>query len=383
MKDNYTIQVADNLQIPTKYRVNLRLNWNLVLGIWNFLKFAVIRNLSYTIKPLSWILIILLTSIGGLKAQDIHYTQYELSPLTLNPALTGAYEGTFRVGGIYRDQWSSVLNNQYVTYSIYGDLPVIRGFGKNDWFGAGILLTNDRAGSALLNHTGGSLALSYHLGVGKKSNTVFSLGAQGGFAQKRVDMNELIFEDAIGGSTSAEFTNPNSTLDPSISYTDFNVGTLVNSYLTSRFSFYVGAAAFHITNPNDGFITEQKLRTRITAHGGFNYDLGNRLMIAPSFIFQTQAKARELVTQARLGYHINPERNVTLYGGLGYRYSGAAMALIGMDYKGAKLGIAYDIDVSPLNPASRGRGAYELALSYTAKIYKTPVVKPVLFCPRF
>jgi len=337
---------------------------------------------NYTMKFLLGIFLALMIGVGGLRAQDIHYTQYELSPMTLNPALTGAYEGTFRLGGIYRDQWSSVLNNQYVTYSLYGDLPVIRGFGKNDWFGAGILLTNDRAGSAALNHTGGSLALSYHLGLGKKSNTVFSLGAQGGFAQKRIDMDELLFEDAIeSGMTSVEFGLEG--FDPSISYTDFNVGGLVNSYLTSKFNFYVGAAAFHLTNPDDGFITEQKLRTRITAHGGFNYDIGNRLMITPSFLFQTQAKARELVTQARLGYHINPERNVTLYGGLGYRYSGAGMAMIGMDYRGAKLGIAYDIDFSPLNPASRGRGAYELALSYTAKIYKTPVVKPVLFCPRF
>lgn len=337
---------------------------------------------NYTMKFLSGILLVLLIGIGGLKAQDIHYTQYELSPMTLNPALTGAYEGTFRVGGIYRDQWSSVLNNQYVTYSLYGDLPVIRGFGKNDWFGAGILLTNDRAGSAALNHTGGSLALSYHLGLGKKANTVFSLGAQGGFAQKRVDMDNLLFEDELlSGSNSAEFGLPG--FDSSISYSDFNVGALVNSYLTSKFNFYVGAAAFHITNPDDGFISDQRLRSRITAHGGFSYDIADRLLIAPSFIFQTQAKARELVTQARLGYHINPERNITIYGGLGYRYSGAGMAMIGMDYRGAKLGIAYDIDFSPLNPASRGRGAYELALSYTAKIYKTPVVKPVLFCPRF
>ncbi len=337
---------------------------------------------KHTMKLLSGILFILLLAMGELKAQDIHYTQYELSPMTLNPALTGAYEGTFRVGGIYRDQWSSVLENQFVTYSLYGDLPVIRGFGKNDWFGAGILLTNDRAGSASLNHTAGSLALSYHLGLGKKSNTVFSLGAQAGFAQRRVDMENLLFEDEIlGGAPSGEFGLPG--FDSSISYGDFSVGTLVNSYLTSKFNFYLGASAFHLTNPDDGFISTQRLRTRIALNGGFSYDIADRLLIAPSFIFQTQAKARELITQARLGYHINPERNVTLYGGLGYRYSGAAMTMIGIDYRGTKLGIAYDIDVSPLNPASRGRGAYELALSYTAKIYKTPVVKPVLFCPRF
>ena len=43
-------------------------------------------------------------------AQDIHWTMYDMSPLTLNPANTGAYEGTFRIGGIYRDQYNSISN---------------------------------------------------------------------------------------------------------------------------------------------------------------------------------------------------------------------------------------------------------------------------------
>jgi len=337
---------------------------------------------SYTMKYLLGIVLTLVMYSSGLKAQDIHFSQYELSPLTLNPALTGAYEGTFRVGGIYRDQWSSVIDNQYVTPSIYADLPVIRGFGKNDWFGAGLLLTNDRAGSAALTNLTAMLSLAYHLGVGKKANTVISLGTQGGIAQRRVDRSALIFEDEIiNGVSSSEFGNPD--FDPSISYYDFNVGALVNSYVTSKLNFYAGAAAFHITNPDDGFLSEQALRTRITAHLGVNYDIADRLVLSPSMIFQTQARAREAITEVKLGYHINPERNVTIYTGLGYRYSGAGIAMIGLDYGGVKLGIGYDIDFSPLNPASRGRGAYELALSYTSKIYKTPVVKPVLFCPRF
>jgi len=328
------------------------------------------------------IVIVCMVSGGWLGAQDIHFSQYERSPLTLNPALTGAYEGTFRVGVIYRDQWASVLNNQYTTPSIYADIPVVRGFGKHDWFGAGAVLVNDQAGGAQLNTFSGALSLAYHLGVGKKANTVVSLGWQGGVVQRRVNQEELLFEDQIinGTNSSLEYGN---IFDPSISYYDFGVGGLVNSYLTSKFNFYIGAGVFHINNPDNGFLSEQQLKSRLAVHLGANYDIADRLVLSPSMIFQTQAKAREIITRADIGYHINPERNITLNAGLGYRYSGALIGMIGLDYKGAKLGIAYDIDTSPLNPASRGRGAYELALSYTAKIYRTPVVKPVLFCPRF
>ncbi len=334
-------------------------------------------------KSLRGIIVMLfVASCTLVNAQDIHFSQYDLSPLTLNPALTGAYEGTFRVGGIYRDQWSSILTNQYVTPAVFIDAPIIRGFGKNDWFGAGVIVSNDRAGSAALKNLTALASISYHLGLGKKANTVLSLGGQGGFVQKQIDQNELLFEDEIiTGTTSQEFSLP--AFESSVSYLDFNVGGLLNSYLSSRFNFYVGASAFHVSNPDDAFLTDGKLKSRILGHAGFNYDLSSRLVLSPTFLFQTQAKAREIVGQAKLGYHINPERNVTLYSGLGYRLQDAAILMIGMDYKGFRAGIAYDVNASSLDTATRGRGAYELALSYTAKIYKTPVVKPVLFCPRF
>ena len=37
--------------------------------------------------------------------QDTHYTLHDYAPLWLNPANTGSFSGTIRVGGIYRGQW--------------------------------------------------------------------------------------------------------------------------------------------------------------------------------------------------------------------------------------------------------------------------------------
>lgn len=51
--------------------------------------------------------------------QDIHFTMYNMSPMTLNPAMAGKFEGTFRIGGIYRDQWASVIANQFRTPSAW------------------------------------------------------------------------------------------------------------------------------------------------------------------------------------------------------------------------------------------------------------------------
>ena len=322
-------------------------------------------------------------------AQDIHFSQFNLSPLTLNPANTGAFEGTFRIGGIYRDQWRSVISNQFVTPSFYLDAPIIRGFGKNDWVGIGLSILNDKAGSADLSNLTAMFSAAYHIGVGAKSNTYVSIGLQGGIVQKKLDKNSLIFGDQFTGGTftgtSMDLSNIN---EDNISYADFSAGLVLNSNVTSKFGFYLGFAAAHLTEPDDAFLVntssdQKKLPRRYSATGGLNIDIAPRWVFMPTALFQTISKAQEFDIQGIFGYHINPDKTVTLNFGAGYRLDDAVITRIGIDIKGLKAGIAYDINTSNLRSASSGRGGFEIALAYIAKIYKNPVVKPVLFCPRF
>ena len=74
-------------------------------------------------------LFVLLFSINAF-AQDIHFSQYYASPLTLNPALTANINGVFRVAANYRNQWFNVptLNSvaPYQTYQVSFDAPILR-----------------------------------------------------------------------------------------------------------------------------------------------------------------------------------------------------------------------------------------------------------------
>ena len=47
---------------------------------------------------------LLFISVGKVTAQDIHFSQFYMSPLTLNPATAGAYKD-INVTTNYRDQW--------------------------------------------------------------------------------------------------------------------------------------------------------------------------------------------------------------------------------------------------------------------------------------
>ncbi len=137
------------------------------------------------------LLIVIVNATGKLSAQDIHYSLYNMSPLTLNPALTGAFSGTARIGGIYRDQWANVIGNQFVTPSFYVDAPIIRGFGKKDWVGVGFTMFTDKAGSLSLQTAASMLSASYHLSLNKKGTSILTLGVQGGSVQRRAKIKDL------------------------------------------------------------------------------------------------------------------------------------------------------------------------------------------------
>ena len=83
----------------------------------------------------------------AVQAQDIHFSQFYMSPLNLNPAMTGVMNCNHRFVANYRNQWSSILKqNAYNTYSLSYDqkLPV----GRYDYFGIGGTLWGDKAGTS-------------------------------------------------------------------------------------------------------------------------------------------------------------------------------------------------------------------------------------------
>jgi hypothetical protein len=92
-------------------------------------------------------------------------------------------------------------------------------------------------------------------------------------------------------------------------------------------------------------------------------------------------KMNEGIIEALMGYHFNED--LTLRFGPGYRLGDAAAAIVGVEYKQFKVGLSYDITVSDLSSANKNQGGFEIAVAYIARIFKQPVAKPVIFCPRF
>jgi type IX secretion system PorP/SprF family membrane protein len=333
-------------------------------------------------------LVLLTIGSGFLYSQDIHFTQFNMAPLTYNPAMTGAFSGSIRVGGLYRDQWGSA----YKTPSFYLDSPILKGFRKQDWIGVGLYAFQDdgqseyvpfdangtsKSGSLV---TGGVLtSAAYHFALDKKRNTVIALGVQYGSVSKKID-GMFEFEDALLSGVPTIEKLP--TKDEGKNYQDISGGLTVTGKTTGQSFYRIGVSAMHVNKPRAGVLNaggSSKLPTRIVGYGTYHMDLNEQLMVTPSVLFQSMGKASEVALQALLGYKI-PAQSTVVRAGLGYRLGDAMEVLMGVDYKDLRVGVSYDVTLSQLRSP---HNAFELAVSYIARIYKRPKIDPVIFCPRF
>jgi len=322
-------------------------------------------------------------------AQDSrHFTLFTYTPLNVNPAETGAFSGTFRLGGIYRDQWRSFLDNPYVTPSVYLDAPIIKGFRKNDWIGVGGMVYTDEAGAGELSNSAFLGSASYHMALDRKAKSILSFGLQAGYAQRRVNTQGLTFEDEIDIQNNVINIGSSQDLNginTDVNYLDIGAGVLLNASLNKKTTMKLGFAVSHLTNPEYGLKStglKAKLPILGVLHGQFNVDLNKKWLFSPAFLYQTTSPGQEVNLQLWGGYHFNTAQDVTLRFGTGYRLRDAAKLLLGLDYKDFRIGAAYDINISQLNGATNSVGAFEIALSYIAKIFKSPKVDPVIICPQ-
>ncbi len=318
-------------------------------------------------------------------AQDIHFTQFYMMPQTLNPALAGKFEGSVRFGGIYRDQWRSVIGSGvYATPGAFVDAPIIKGFRKKDWIGVGISLFQDQAGTLALVHKGLRIGPTYHIALDSKRTNVLSLGYTFGGESYTLDRDKAKLYDQFI-SNAPQSLDYASLAQSDKKYKDHGAGIALTSKLNKTTDFQLGFALYHLTRPrataqNTG---KRDLSRRAVLHGQFNVALNKQTTLTPQFIFQKMGGAKEIAVQGIAGYLLNKNKQIYLDGGLGYRLSDAVELLAGMRYKALKVGLAYDVNTSSLRSESNRKGGFEIAANYIVRIYKQPVRKQQVLCPRF
>jgi type IX secretion system PorP/SprF family membrane protein len=315
-------------------------------------------------------------------AQDIHVTQFQSVPLSINPAQSGGFEGTYRVSALYRAQWLGGVKNGYQTPIMHVDVP-ISGFRKQDWIGIGLNLHQDKAAASVLTNSALGLALAYHVGLDKKNISVFSIGLQGGMTQRRINRDVLRFQDQItSGTQSADLPRIDAN---GKTYVDFNLGVNYRTKIGKKTGLNLGAAVEHLAQPKYNLITStvSNLPRRFNVYGALDLPLTKRISLQPAAIVRSTLKNTETMVQTLGTLKLDEKKNTSVNLGLGYRLGDAVQVLAGGTFNTWRVGLAYDVTASDLRSNSSAKDGFEISVGYIGRIFKTPTPPAVILCPRY
>lgn len=317
------------------------------------------------------------------EAQDPHFSQFFASPLTLNPAFTGKFDGQWRLAANHRDQWPSIPK-AYVTTSASIDFPILKKvIPDNDVFGIGISGLTDASANNALKLNYGSASLSYHKSLDENGYNTIGAGFQATYSSLVLDMSKLTFEDELGqngfnqGTTHDVLTNGNNQ-----SYFDLNAGMLFSGSSNGENNYYLGVSMYHINRPKVSFKDRNwYLTSRTTIHGGASLPVSSVVGVNISALYQAQNKASETLFGAALALNANSDNvNPTnVFIGAWMRINDAVIPYVGLEFAGLRIGASYDINISSLKAATTSRGGSEISIIYI----KRKAESKGLPCPRF
>ncbi|MFK7947274.1 MAG: PorP/SprF family type IX secretion system membrane protein [Saprospiraceae bacterium] len=329
-------------------------------------------------------------------SQDRNFTQFYASPLTFNPALTGAFEGRHRVILNYRNQWQSILPEPFTTAGVSFDMNFkpYKVQTSPDKFGVGLTFFTDKAGPGEFTTNQMGFSGAYHKALDKYGKHYISGGFQFGINQKTLSYNDLTFQDQFNGSTGYVEETREKLPQNSFAFGDLAAGLQWSLSPKDRTLVYAGLAVHHITRPDVSFYQEDdditinsRLHTKFAGHLGLQLPVADKVSLQPRIMAYVQGPHVEINTGANLAFKLSDYNDTNFILGGWFRpvtdiegsYDlDAAVILVGFQIAGLQFGVSYDVNVSNLSNATNGRGALEFSAMYIGNYENESVI-----CPTF
>ncbi|HLP49280.1 MAG TPA: PorP/SprF family type IX secretion system membrane protein [Chitinophagales bacterium] len=328
---------------------------------------------------------LLLTS--KLAAQDLHFSQYNASPLLLNPALAGMNSGDYRAYANFRTQWVTLSkSNTYRTFAGGADMSIGKITKRNSFAGIGLSFSSDQAGELNLNSNRVDLSVAYHFMLNRKGTMQLSAGLQAGVNIRNINQGKAIYGSQYDPVTG--LVDPNGTRETlgknRIIFADAAVGVLYSAQTRKGTNLYMGVGLSHINQPKISFQPSgidgengkaEKLPMKLTVHGGVSIPVNNRVDIMPNFMVLWQGVSYEFNAgchlKTKLG-NVKLSKTAILFGAYYRGLYDAVIVSTRVDIKGVSCGLSYDFNISKLLPATKSVGAPEISLMYQGSFRKKP-----------
>ncbi len=320
-----------------------------------------------------------------MSAQDEHFSQFFAIPMHMNPALSGAYEGTYRMTAIYRDQWNNNLDSPYKTFAAGGDTRFKMKFGRlrtDDHFGLGLFFVSDRVPEFQTNTTKVSAYFSYHKKLGKKNNSYLAAGTKLGIIQRNINYDNLFFQDQFNQINAFDIPTAENLPPNNIGVLDISLG--LNYYINiDKSSFYLGAAAHHLTQPNISYFSRvtginpntdiiDNLSRKFVAHASMDRQLSYQVAFQPRIVYQRQQEDNQIDFGTNIEYSFRDRETALIIGAwvtflndiTGSRLD-QFTPLVGIQQGLFIFGFSYDIGLRDTFQSEFGLNSFEFSIRFS------------------
>lgn len=298
-------------------------------------------------------------------AQDVHFSQFDFSPLHQSAANTGNFNGDYRFTAIHRNQYRSVT----VPYKSVGaslDMNHKLTDDKMSYWSSGLMFEQDKTGDAGYSTLDIELSVAWNKFLDNDKKHRITIGLQPGWFQNGLNFSELYFGNQYdNGSFNSNLPNNENPEETKHSNFNLNAG-LGYKYIFSEMSDMQLVLGFnHLNKPNLSYYGDKSpLNMRFTALALFDIRMSERIFIHPQLLYYNQNKFNQINGGANVTFHSADTKDYRFTGGVFYRNKDAIIGRLGAGYNNLDIGFAYDFNISDLKRASNGRGAYEIALTY-------------------
>jgi type IX secretion system PorP/SprF family membrane protein len=326
---------------------------------------------KYLLKLFLFISLLLMN--GLLLAQDIHFSQHFHAQNHTNPSFNGLAPGMSRFSMNIKNQWISV-RSPFNTYLASFENSWKKNRYNPSFFSTAGLVYYDVAGDADFSTIQFSPSLAYTFVLNSNFSSLFSVGIQPGIAQRSLDISKLRFDSQFNGYFFDPGLSTNEVIDhQSFVFADIGLGAHYIQFIDKNTYFGLGLSASHINKPVVSFKDSENVRLdqKTTVHGEARFYIRNTIFL-PTMYFAKQGPHVEFIFGGRA--IINREKKFIIDNnllfrknfllGLYYRGKDALILYSGVEFQNYNIGVSYDINLSRLIPASRGRGGFELSAAY-------------------
>lgn len=329
-------------------------------------------------------------------SQDLHFSNFQFTPLGINPANTGSISGNYRLNSIYLRKGFSIADQGYQVLNLSADARMLKGFRQQDWIGIGLNMDVVNAANisgktqidnlndpnpSIQNWLNTKISAAYHYSLNEVKTKIITFGIQMTHSSRQFGYGnvETRYEYNSGGTDPEKeywnYVNLCKSDNGQFKFRDIAIGLLYHAkYKKSELKLGTALGGIFSTGTfviNHGNDTIDAKLYRLKIHGEYKINLTPQTYIVPAFYYYNLYNINSLIVNTHAWHQFKPEKDFKVGAGLGIRSTRDLIFYLGTEVKGIEVGLAFDLNINSKSIYyGNGFGGFEMCAKYMGKINK-------------